>query len=429
MSLTEKNNIGANKFELTVTVDAETFEKALEKAYRKNIKTINMPGFRKGKAPRKMVEKMYGEGVFFEDAINELYPVALGEAIEEAELEVVARPEVEVVSVEKADGLVFKATCIVKPEVNVSDYKGIAVEKTVNTVTEEDIDKKIEAMRDRNSRLVDVTDRNSKNGDTVIFDFDGSVDGVPFDGGKAEKFSLALGSGQFIPGFEPQLENRAIGDEFDVEVSFPEDYHAAELKGKAAVFACKMHEIKSKELPELDDEFAKDVSEFDTLAELKADLKQKMQEQNDKASSDEVENKLIDKVIEKLEGEIPDEMIEARIDDMLRDFEYRLQSQGMNLETYLQYTNMPIDSFRQTFKDQADKQVKIRLALEKIAQIEDIKVDDEAIEAEYKKLAEAYKMDSDKIKDLIPQSEFVKDLAVNKAIDLIKESAKITDKK
>ncbi|WMJ23939.1 trigger factor [Paludicola sp. MB14-C6] len=428
MSLIEKNKTEANKFELTVKVDAESFEKALEKAYKKNIKSINMPGFRKGKAPRKMVEKMYGEGVFFEDAINDLYPEALGQAIEEAELDIVARPEVEVLSVDKAEGFTFKATCVVKPEVEVTNYKGIEVEKTVKAVTEEDVDNRVNAMRDRNARLIDVTDRAAQNGDTVVFDFDGYVDGVAFEGGKAEQFSLVLGSGQFIPGFEEQIEGKNIGEEFDVNVTFPEEYHAEELKGKASVFKCKLHEIKCKELAELDDEFAKDVSEFDTLAELRADIKAKMQEQNDKAASDEVENKIIDKVIENMTAEIPNEMIEARIDDMIRDFEYRLQSQGMNLDTYLQYTGMEKDSFRITFKEQAEKQVKIRLALEKIVELENITVDAEAIEAEYAKVAENYKMEVEQVKGFIPEADFAKDLAVNKAIDLIKESAVINEK-
>lgn len=429
MSLVEKKNIETNKFELTVKVDADTFEKALEKAYKKNAKSISVPGFRKGKAPRKMVEKIYGEGVFFEDAINDVYPTALGDAIEEAELEIVAHPEVEVTDVSKEEGFTFKAICVVKPEVKISDYKGIEVEKTVKTATDEDVVNRIDAMRDRNSRLIDVTDRKTKDGDTVVFDFDGYVDGKAFDGGKAEKFNLVIGSGQFIPGFEPQLENREIDEEFDVTVTFPEDYHADELKGKEAVFKCKLHEIKAKELPELDDEFAKDVSEFDTLDELKADLKQKMQEQNEKAAETETENKLIDKVIEKLEGDIPVEMIEARIDDMLRDFEYRLQSQGMNLDVYLKYTGMELASFRQTFKEQAEKQVKIRLALEKIVELENITADEATIEEEYKKIAEAYQLELEQAKSMIPASEFEKDVAVNKAIDLIKENAKIKEVK
>lgn len=429
MSLLEKNSIGTNKFEITAKVDADVFEVALSKAFQKNNKTINMPGFRKGKAPRKMVEKMYGEGVFFEDAINDLYPDALMAAIDEAGLEVVARPEVEILTVSKEEGFTFKATCIVKPEVEISDYKGIKATKTVKTVSDEDVAARLDSMADRTSRLVDITDRAVLDGDTVIFDFDGSIDGVPFDGGKAEKFSLVIGSGQFIPGFEPQMIGKKIDEDFAVEVPFPDNYHVDELKGKVSVFKCKIHEIKCKEVPTIDDEFATEVSEFDTLAELKADIIKKMEEQNEKAASDEVENALIDKVIENLKGEIPEEMFEARVEDMIRDFEYRLQSQGMNLQTYLQYTGMEIDSFKLTFKDQAQKQVKIRLALEKIAELENIVVSDEIINEEYARLAETYKMEVDKIKDMVPQSEFVKDLAVNKAIDLVKECAKITEKK
>lgn len=428
MSLTGTNKIETNKYELSVHVDAESFEKAIEKAYRKNVKTINVPGFRKGKAPRKMVEKLYGQGVFFEDAINEVYPVALADAIKEAGLDVVARPEVEAKDVSKENGFDFVAICVVKPEVTVKDYKGIEVEKTVKTVTDEDVAKRIDSMRDRNSRLVNVEDRPSQKGDTLVFDFDGSVDGVHFDGGKAEAFSLELGSGQFIPGFEEQLENRNVNDVFDVNVNFPEEYHAEELKGKAAVFACKVLEIKAKELPELDDEFAKDVSEFDTLDELKNDLRTKMQEQADKSASDEVENKLIDQVIENMEAEIPGEMNEARIDDMIRDFQYRLQSQGMDLQSYLQYTHMEIPAFRMTFEEQAKKQVKIRLALEKIVELENIVPTEEEMEGEYTRIAAGYKMEVDEIKKMIPHEDFVKDMAVNKAIDLIKSSAKITEK-
>ena len=392
MALTETNKIETNKFELTVQVGPEEFEKALERAYRKNVKRINVPGFRKGKAPRKMVEKLYGEGVFFEDAINELYPDALADAIKEAKLEVVARPQVEAREVAKDKGFTFVATCVVKPEVTVGEYKGIEVEKKVKTVTDEDVAKRIDAMRGRNARLLDITDRPAQKGDSVTFDFDGSVDGVPFDGGKAEKFNLELGSGQFIPGFEEQVENHAIGEEFDVNVTFPEDYHAEELKGKAAVFRCKIHEIKAKELPELDDEFAKDVSEFDTLEELRNDIRGKMTEQAEKAAADGVENQLIDKVIEGMQAEIPQEMNEARIDDMVRDFQYRLQSQGLNIDAYLQYTGMDPAAFRQTFEEQAKKQVKIRLALEKIVELENIVPSDEDLEEEYKKIAEGYKM-------------------------------------
>lgn len=425
MSLTANNKLDTNKYELTIHIDAESFEKALEKAYKKNIKKINVPGFRRGKAPRKMVEKLYGEGVFFEDAINDIYPAALSEAIAEAKLEIVARPEVEMKEADKENGVTFTAVCIVKPEVAVKDYKGIEVEKTVKEVTDEDVENRLKAMQDRNARQIEVEDRPSQNGDTLVFDFEGSVDGVPFDGGKAEKYSLELGSGQFIPGFEPQLENRNIGDEFDVNVTFPEDYHAEELKGKEAVFKCKVHEIKAKEVPALDDEFAKDVSEFDTLDELRADIRKKMEEQNEKEASTEVENKLIDKVIENMEAEIPNEMYESAIDDMIRDFDYRLQSQGMNLDTYMKYTGMELTSFRQTFEEQAKKRVQIRLALEKIVELENIGVNDEDVEAEYKKLADMYQMEADQVKQFVSAEELSKDIAVNKAVDLVKENAVI----
>ena len=428
MSLTEKNKVDTNKYELTIHVDADSFEKAVEKAYHKQVRKINVPGFRQGKAPRRMVEKLYGEGVFYDDAINDLYPAALSEAVKEAELALVARPEVEATDVSKENGFTFKATCIVKPDVTVKEYKGLSVDKIVKAVAEEDVDQRIDSMRNRNARQVNVEGRASKEGDTLVFDFDGSVDGVPFDGGKAENYSLEIGSKQFIPGFEEQLVDRNIGDEFAVNVSFPEEYHAEELKGKAAVFQCKLHEVKAKELPELDDEFAKDVSEFDTLEELRGDIRQKMQEQFDKAAADTVENKLIDQVIEGMEAEIPQEMFEARIDDMVRDFSYRLESQGMNLDTYLQYTGMAPEAFRATFEEQSKRAVKIRLALEEIVKLEGIVPSEDEIEAEYQKAAENYKVDLARVKQAIPQEEFVQDLAVNKAIDLVKATAKVTEK-
>lgn len=428
MSLTAANKIETNKHELTVKVDAESFQKAIEKAYKKNIKSINVPGFRKGKAPLKMVEKMYGDGVFFEDAINDLYPDALADAIGEAKLEVVARPEVEVKSVSREEGFEFTAICVTKPEINITDYKGIETEKTVKAITDEDVAARLSAMQDRNSRLVTVEGRAAEMGDTVDFDFDGYVEDKQFDGGKAENFSLKLGSGQFIPGFEEQMVGKNVGEEFDVTVTFPEDYHAEELAGKPAVFKCKIHGIQMQEKPVLDDEFAKDVSEFDTLDELKADIRKKMEEQAEKDAEQDVENKLIDKVIEKIEGEIPTEMYEARIDEKIRDFDYRLQSQGMNLETYLQYTGMPAESFRQTFEEQAKKEVQIRLALEKIVELENIEVSDDDLENEFNKIAEAYKMEIEKVKEFIPQDELKKDVAVNKAVDMIKETAKISVK-
>lgn len=427
MSLVEKNKVDTNRYELTIHVDAESFEQAVEKAYRKNVKRINVPGFRRGKAPRKTVERLYGEGFFYEDAINDLYPAALREAVKEAELDLVAPAEVEAKDISKENGFDFIAKCVVKPEVSVKDYKGIKAEKTIRKVSDEEIDKRIDAIRNRNARLIDVEGRAAENGDTMTFDFDGYVDGTAFDGGKAEKFSLELGSGQFIPGFEEQLVGKNVNDEFDVNVTFPENYHAEELKGKPAVFKCKVHEIKTKELPELDDEFAKDVSEFDTLAEMKEDLRSKMQEQADKQSADELENKLIDQVIENMEAEIPNEMYEARIDEMVQDFGYRLQSQGMNMETYLQYTGMPMDAFRQTFEEQAKRQVKIRLALEKIVALEGIQASEDDVKAECEKLGAAYQIDADRVTEFVPREELEKDIAVNKAVDLIRDSAKIKE--
>ena len=429
MSLTSSNKVETNKYELTVEVDAQAFEAALEKAYRQNVKKITVPGFRKGKAPRKMIEKLYGEGVFFEDAVNASYGAALQEAIDEAKLTLVDRPEVEVLEVSKEKGYSFKATCITKPEVEVADYKGIQVEKNVKEVTDEDVDAQVKKVQERNGRIVSVDDRAAQTGDNTILDFEGYLDGEKFEGGSAEKFSLTLGSGQFIPGFEDQVVGHSVGDEFDVNVTFPEDYHAEELKGKAVTFKVKLHEIQTRELPELDDEFAKDVSEFDTLAEYKDDVRKKLAEENEKAADTEVENQLIDAVIDNMKAEIPEVMFENRITESVREFEYRLQSQGLNLETYLQYTGMEMDAFRKTFEEQAHKQVKIRLALEKIVELENIVPTEDEINEEYAKLAENYSMDVEKVKALIPAADLSLDLAVNKAIDLIKENADVTEGK
>ncbi len=429
MGLVSANKVETNKYELVVKVDAEAFEAAVEKAYLKKRKKISVPGFRPGKAPRKIVERLYGEGIFYEDAVNDLYPSALSEAVEEAKLELVDRPDVEVTKVDKAEGVEFKATCIVKPEVEVSDYKGIKANKTVKTVSDEDLNGELNRMADRNARVISVEDRAAENGDITVIDFEGFLDGKPFEGGKAEGFSLTLGSGQFIPGFEDQVAGHNVEDAFDVNVTFPEDYQSAELAGKPVVFKVKLHEIKTRQLPAIDDEFAKDVSEFDTLDALKADITRKLQEQYDKTADTEVENQLIDAVIANMKAEIPEVMYENRVDESVREFEYRLQSQGMNLDMYLQYTGMEMDSFRKTFREQAEKQVKIRLALEKIVELENIVPTAEEIEAEYNKMAENYKLEVEKVKSFIPEKDLAKDLAVNKAIDLIKESAEISNKK
>ena len=423
MSLVSKNNTATNKVELEIKVSAEDFDKACDKVYKRRVKRIEIPGFRKGKAPRKTIEKLYGEGFFFEEAVNDLYPEAVRSAVEEAGIEIVCPPSVDVAELSKENGVTFKAVCTTKPEVSIKDYKGIKASKEVKEVTDEDITAEIDRLRNRNARTITVEGRPAENGDSVIIDFEGFVDDVAFEGGKAEKFNLTLGSGQFIPGFEDQIVGHNAGDAFDVNVTFPEDYHAEELKGKPAVFKVVLHEINAKELPEVDDEFAKDVSEFDTLDALKEDIRKRLAEANEKTASDAFENKLIDTVIENLEGEIPEEMYEVQIDEMIRDFEYRLNQQGLELNMYLQYTGMNRDSFRKTFEAQAQRRVKVRLALEKIVELEKIEATEEEIEKEYARLAEAYKMDVEKIKDIIPSADVAKDIASNKAIDLIRDSA------
>ncbi len=426
MSLKSATQKETNRIELDIEVDAATFEAAVSKAYKKNIGRMNVPGFRKGKAPRHLVEKMYGEGVFYEDAMNDVYPSALDAAVTESGYEYVEdKIDLDVVSVGK-EGLNFKAVITVKPEVQVGKYKGLKAAKKAALVTEEDIAEELKKLQERNSRLVMVEGRAAAEGDTVTFDFDGYVDGQPFDGGKAENYTLVLGSHQFIPGFEEQIAGKNTDEEFDVEVTFPEDYHAAELAGKPAVFKCKLHEIKEKELPELNDDLAKDASEFDTLEELKNDLKEKLTHQREHAAEDAFETQLLDQLAEGLQAEIPEAMFENRVNDSVRDFDYRLQSQGLNLQTYLQYTGMDMDAFRKGFREQAEKQVKVRLALEKIAKLEELAPTAEEIEAEYAKYAEQYKMDVEKVKSVLPEKELVKDMAVSKAMDLVKEAAEVS---
>lgn len=423
MSLKSANKVETNRVELEIEVGAAEFEKAVAAAYKKNIGKMNIPGFRKGKAPRAYVEKIFGTGVFYEDAVNAVYPAALDEAIRESGYEYVEdKIDFDVTSV-GAEGLCFKAVITVKPEVEVTEYKGLKAAKKSVSVKEDEIKAELEKMQDRNSRLVTVEDRAAAEGDTVVFDFDGYVDDKAFDGGKAENYSLVLGSHQFIPGFEEQIVGKNSGEEFDVTVSFPEDYHAAELAGKPAVFKCKLHEIKVKELPELNDDFAKDCSEFDTLDALKADVKAKIKHQKEHAAEDAFETELLNQLVENLKGEIPEAMYENRVTESVREFEYRLQAQGLNLQTYLQYTGMNDEDFRKGFREQAERAVKVRLALEKIAAVEGIVPTEEDLEAEFAKYAEQYKMEVEKIKSFIPKEELAKDLAVTKAMDLVKETA------
>lgn len=427
MNLVKSEKLEKSMHELQFSVDAETFKAAIEKAFKREGKKYNVPGFRKGHAPRAVIEKMYGADIFHYDAINDLFPDAYEAAVKEASIEPVGRPEADVVSESLEEGVVLKVTVPVKPEIKLGEYTGLKATKNVHTVDDAEVDAELARMQDRNARII-TREGKAENGDTVDIDFEGFVDEVPFEGGKAEHYSLVLGSGSFIPGFEEQLVGHEAGEEFDVTVTFPEEYQAAELAGKAAVFKIKLHEVKTKELPALDDEFAKDVSEYDTLDEFKASIRKGMEEQNDKQASLEVENELVDQVIATIEGDIPEAMYESRMDEMVRDFEYRLSQQGLKLDMYLQYMGQTMQAFRDSFKEQAEKQVKIRLALEAVAAQEKLEANQEDFEAEMQRIAEAYKMEVEKVKALVSEAEVKKDLAVNKAIDFIKEKAKITEK-
>lgn len=425
MSLKATNNVETNKYELEIEISAEDFEAAIEKAYLKARKNIAMPGFRKGKAPRKLIEKEYGEQVFFEDAVNLLYAPVVNGAVEESGLELVTRPEVEVTEISKENGVKLKATCITKPEVEVKDYKGIEVEKVVNPVTDEDINKQLDALREKNVTVETVDDRAAENGDDVVIDFEGFKDDVAFEGGKAEDFTLSLGSGQFIPGFEDQIVGHNAGEDFDINVTFPEEYQVKELAGAPAVFKIKLKSISKKVMPELDDDMVKDSTEFDTVDEYKADVKKKLEEANEKHADSEVEAKIFDKVIENMTAEIPQVMFDNRVNEMISELEQRLAPQGISLDLYMQYTGQTMDTVKKAYAEQAEKQVKLRLALEKIAKLENIEVTEEELKAEFDKLAEAYKLDVDQIKQFIHDDDLKKDIAVGKAVDLIKDAAVI----
>lgn len=427
MSLKNVNKPETNVVEIEFTSDKAAFDAACDKAYKKNVGSISVPGFRKGKAPKHIIEKMYGKGVFYDEAINEIVNPAFTDAIKDQDFKMVSQPEFDVVSIDD-DGVTFKAKFYVKPEVEITDYIGIPVTKTVREASDEDADNEISDTQKRNSRQVEVTDRAAQDGDIVVIDFDGYVDDKPFEGGKAEKYNLTLGSGQFIPGFEEQIVGKNIGDEFDVNVTFPAEYHAAELAGKPAVFKIKLHEIKFNELPALDDEFAKDVSEFDTFAEYKADVKAKIQDRYNKQADGEVEEQLINALIEKLKAEIPEPMYVAETENFVRDFDGRLRMQGLDLKTYFKYTGLDLDALRKQMRPQAERQVKTRLALEKIVELEGIKPTDEEIAAEYDRIAKAYNMELDKVKEMVDEAAIAEDVAVKKAVDLVKEKAVVTEK-
>ena len=424
MNLISCEKLEKSMVELQFSIDAETFKGAVNNAFKREGKKYAIPGFRKGKAPRHMIEKMYGSDIFHYDAVNDLFPEAYEAAVKEAKIDVVGRPDPEVVSMSEADGVVLKVKVAVKPEVELGEYAGLTVTKEAKNVNEADVDAEVKRMQDRNGRLL-TREGAAENGDTVDIDFEGFVDGKAFEGGKAEHYSLVLGSGSFIPGFEDQVVGHSAGEEFDVNVKFPEEYGAAELAGKDATFKIKLHEVKYKELPTLDDDFAKDVSEYDTLDELKDSIRNNIKTNLDKQAEQKVENDLMDQVIANMKADIPDAMVDSRIDELVQDFEYRISQQGLKLADYLKYMGMNIEQFRAQFKEQADKQVKMRLAMEAIVAKEGITASDEEFEEEVKRIADAYKMEADKVKSIVDAAAVKADLAINKAIDFVKEKANV----
>lgn len=416
-----------NMAKLTIEVSAEDLDKAMENAYQKQKSRITLPGFRKGKAPRKMIERMYGKGVFMEDAVNALVPEHYSKALEECDLEIVSQPDINVTQMEPGKALIFTAEVAVKPEVTLGEYKGVEVPKAEIVVTDEEVDAEVKKEQEKNSRTVTVEDRAAAKDDIVTIDFEGFTDGVAFEGGKGTDYPLTLGSNTFIPGFEDQLIGANTGDHVEVKVTFPEEYQAKELAGKEAVFQCDIKKIEAKELPEIDDDFAKDVSEFDTLAEYKESVKKSLTEKKEKEAATEKENAAIDKVIENAQMDIPELMIRSQARQMMDDFGRRMQSQGLTMEQYFQFTGMNAEKMLEDMKPQALKRIQTRLVLEKVAEVENIQASEEEVEAEIAKMAEAYKMEADKIKELLGEAELEqmkKDMAVQKAVTVIAEAAK-----
>ena len=415
-----------NMAKLTIEVSAEDLDKAMEKAYQKQKSRISLPGFRKGKAPRKMIESMYGKGVFMEDAVNSLVPQEYTKALGECDLEIVSQPEINVTQMEPGKALIFTADVAVKPEVTLGDYKGVEVPKSEIAVTDEEVDAEVKKEQDKNARTVAVEDRAAANGDITTIDFEGFVDGVAFDGGKGTDYALTLGSGTFIPGFEDQLVGANTGDHVEVKVTFPEEYQAKELAGKEAVFQCDVKKIETKEVPELDDEFAKDVSEFDTLAEYKEDVKKKLTEKKEKEARTAKENAAVDKAIENAQMDIPELMTKTECRQMMDDFSRRMQQQGLSMEQYFQFTGQSMDKMMEDMKPQALKRIQTRLVLEKVAEAENIQPSEEEITEEIQKMADAYKMEADKIREVIGESgleQMKKDMAVQKAVTVIADAA------
>ncbi|WP_066715395.1 trigger factor [Clostridium sp. Marseille-P299] len=420
-------DLGKNMTKLTIEATAEEFEVALEKAYQKNKNKLNVQGFRKGKAPRAVIEKMYGVGVFYEDAANEIIPEAYEKAAEESKLDIVSRPDIDVEQIEKGKPFIFTATVAVKPEVTLGEYKGIEVEKTVVEVTEEEVNAELEKVREQNSRMITIEDRPVADKDIAVIDFEGFVDGVAFDGGKGEDYSLVIGSHSFIDTFEEQLIGKNIGEDVEVNVTFPEEYQVKSLAGKPALFKVKIKEIKEKELPALDDDFAQDVSEFDTLAEYKEDIKKTVLERKEKAAKTAKEDAVVDKLIENATMDVPDAMVATQKRQMAEEFAQRLQMQGLSLEQYFQFTGMNANGFLETLEPQALKRIQSRLVLEAVVKAENITVSEEEIDKQFADMAAAYQMEVDKLKDLIGDKEkeaMSMDIAVQKAIDLVASEAK-----
>lgn len=414
-----------NMAKLTVEVSADELEKALQSAYMKQRGKISVPGFRKGKVPRQMIEKMYGPEIFYDDAANALIPDAYGKAYDESDLDIVSQPKIDVVQLEKGKEFIFTAEVALKPEVTLGDYKGLAVDAVSVEVTEEEVAEKLKAEQDKNARTITVEDRAVQDEDEVVLDFEGFVDGVAFEGGKGENYSLVIGSGSFIPGFEEQLVGVEAEKEIEVNVTFPEEYHSEDLKGKEAVFKCTVHEIKAKELPELDDEFAAEVSEFDTLAEYKADVETKLKEQKEAEAKRKKEDQAVDLVIENAQMDIPQPMIDTQVRQMADDFAQRIQQQGLNLEQYFQFTGMTAEKMMEELKPQAVKRIQTRLVLEAIAKAENIEVSDEKLDEELAKMAEAYKMEVDKLKEFMGDNEKAQmkmDMAVQEAVTIVTDS-------
>ncbi len=423
-----KEQVEKNVVKLTITVDQETFENGVQKAYLKNVKHINIAGFRKGKAPRKIIEQYYGKEIFYEDAINFVCPKAYEQAVAELQISPVDRPEIDVEEIGDGKDFVFTATVTVKPEVKLGEYKGIKVDAVTYETTDEDVDAEVKKAQEQNCRIVPVEDRAVKQGDLTVIDFEGFVDGVAFEGGKGTDYNLEIGSGAFIPGFEDQLVGAEAGKEVEVNVTFPEEYHAEELKGKPAVFKVTVKEIKEKQYPELNDEFVKDVSEFDTLEEYKSDIREKLTKANEAKAKNELENKIIEQAVNAAEVDIPQVMIDSQLDNIARDFDYRLSAQGLNLQKYLEITGSTLDGFKEQFKEQAQTQVKTSLVLEEIAKAENLKASDEDVDAELEKMAKSYNMELEKIKSAFRDEDRLSlegEIVTKKAVDFLVKNAKI----